>query len=168
MATTLHRAFSRHFSTGSVPMAPLTSSVSERKEALLEHSIHPGQQFSYTNGKNATDSAMIIDAMDLLHTRQFLASASSQATAILPILPPASENRVSQPMDLGIGKHRIPSPKRATCLFISILWKKRRLLQTHSVFHPAYSRKERSEQTAQGHSHLCQRDRMGLSFCCWR
>ncbi len=35
------------------------------KEVLLEHSIQPFQQFGYTVGKNATDSAMIIDAMDL-------------------------------------------------------------------------------------------------------
>ncbi|MFX7879241.1 NYN domain-containing protein, partial [Acinetobacter baumannii] len=38
------------------------------KECLLSHSIQPIQQFRYTVGKNATDSAMIIDAMDLLYT----------------------------------------------------------------------------------------------------
>ncbi len=38
------------------------------KEILLRHSIQPIQQFQYTKGKNATDSAMIIDAMDLLYT----------------------------------------------------------------------------------------------------
>ena len=36
------------------------------KEVLLEHSIQPMQQFAYTTGKSATDSAMVIDAMDLL------------------------------------------------------------------------------------------------------
>ncbi|UMA65136.1 NYN domain-containing protein [Roseivivax marinus] len=41
------------------------------KACLLEHSIQPIQQFAYTVGKNATDSAMIIDAMDLLYTRRF-------------------------------------------------------------------------------------------------
>jgi uncharacterized LabA/DUF88 family protein len=41
------------------------------KEVLLEHSIIPIQQFGYTSGKNATDSAMIIDAMDLLYTERF-------------------------------------------------------------------------------------------------
>ena len=41
------------------------------KEVLLEHSIQPMQQFAYTRGKNATDSAMIIDAMDLLYTAKF-------------------------------------------------------------------------------------------------
>jgi uncharacterized LabA/DUF88 family protein len=38
------------------------------KDELLEHAIQPIQQFAYTKGKNATDSAMIIDAMDLLYT----------------------------------------------------------------------------------------------------
>lgn len=41
------------------------------KDTLLEHSIQPVQQFMYTTGKNATDGAMIIDAMDLLYTSNF-------------------------------------------------------------------------------------------------
>ena len=41
------------------------------RERLLEHSIVPIQQFAYTTGKNATDGAMIIDAMDLLYTGRF-------------------------------------------------------------------------------------------------
>ena len=41
------------------------------KEVLLQHSIQPMQQFAYTKGKNATDSALIIDAMDLLYTNNF-------------------------------------------------------------------------------------------------
>jgi hypothetical protein len=41
------------------------------KECLLEHSIQPVQQFAYTTGKNATDGAIIIDAMDLLYTGRF-------------------------------------------------------------------------------------------------
>ena len=41
------------------------------KECLLEHSIQPIQQFAYSKGKNATDGAMIIDAMDLLYTGRF-------------------------------------------------------------------------------------------------
>lgn len=43
------------------------------RECLLEHSIIPIQQFAYTTGKNATDGAMIIDAMDLLYTGRFSA-----------------------------------------------------------------------------------------------
>ncbi|USW58218.1 Putative NYN domain, MARF1-type, OST-HTH/LOTUS domain-containing protein [Septoria linicola] len=41
------------------------------RECLLEHSISPIQQFAYTTGKNATDGAMIIDAMDLMYTGRF-------------------------------------------------------------------------------------------------
>lgn len=41
------------------------------KSVLLAHSIQPIQQFGYTKGKNATDGAMMIDAMDLLYTGRF-------------------------------------------------------------------------------------------------
>jgi uncharacterized LabA/DUF88 family protein len=41
------------------------------KESLLQYSIQPIQQFGYTSGKNATDSVLIIDAMDLLYTGKF-------------------------------------------------------------------------------------------------
>lgn len=41
------------------------------RDTLLEHSILPIQQFAYTTGKNATDGAMIIDAMDLMYTGRF-------------------------------------------------------------------------------------------------
>ena len=51
------------------------------KSVLLEHSIQPIQQFRYTVGKNATDSAMIIDAMDLLYTRVLTVFVLYPATA---------------------------------------------------------------------------------------
>jgi len=56
------------------------------KKVLLDHSIQPIQQFAYTSGKNATDSALIIDAMDLLYTRRFdgfcLVSSDSDFTRL--------------------------------------------------------------------------------------
>lgn len=56
------------------------------RECLLEHSIVPIQQFAYTSGKNATDGAMIIDAMDLLYTGRFssfcLVSSDSDFTRL--------------------------------------------------------------------------------------
>ena len=56
------------------------------KEVLLEQSIQPIQQFAYTKGKNATDIAMIIDAMDLLYTGNFngfcLVSSDSDFTRL--------------------------------------------------------------------------------------
>ncbi|QIW95106.1 hypothetical protein AMS68_000624 [Peltaster fructicola] len=56
------------------------------RNCLLEHSIVPIQQFAYTTGKNATDGAMIIDAMDLLYTGRFssfcLVSSDSDFTRL--------------------------------------------------------------------------------------
>lgn len=60
--------------------------LSQWKQALLEHSIEPRQQFAYTTGKNATDSSLIIDAMDLMYTRRFdgfcLVSSDSDFTRL--------------------------------------------------------------------------------------
>ena len=63
------------------------------KDALLNNSIIPIQQYSYTTGKNATDSAMIIDAMDSAVCGQcgWLCIVSSDSD--LPALPPAARSR---------------------------------------------------------------------------
>jgi hypothetical protein len=59
------------------------------KSVLLEHSITPIQQYGYTYGKNATDSAMIIDAMDILYSGNVEGFALCPATATLrDWLPP--------------------------------------------------------------------------------
>ena len=50
------------------------------EECLHEYAIRPVQQFDYTKGKNATDAAMIIDAMDLLYTQQLDAFATVSST----------------------------------------------------------------------------------------
>jgi hypothetical protein len=59
---------------------------SQWKKALLKHSISPVQQFAYTSGKNATDSSLIIDAMDLMYTQRFdgfcLVSSDSDFTRL--------------------------------------------------------------------------------------
>ena len=47
-----------------------TTNLHSWRAVLLEHAIQPVQQFRNTVGKNASDSALIIDAMDLLHTRE--------------------------------------------------------------------------------------------------
>ena len=65
----------------------LTSTrMTQWKQALLKHSINPVQQFAYTSGKNATDSSLIIDAMDLLYTQRFdgfcLVSSDSDFTRL--------------------------------------------------------------------------------------
>ena len=77
------------------------------KEVLLEHSIQPIQQFGYTRGKNATDSAMIIDAMDLLYTGKFdgfcIVSSDSDFTKL------ASRIRESGLFVYGFGEKKTPS-----------------------------------------------------------
>ncbi|KAI6779142.1 uncharacterized protein J7T54_007597 [Emericellopsis cladophorae] len=55
------------------------------KDQLLYHSIQPVQQFAYTHGKNATDSAMIIDAMDLLYSSRFDRLAGPQLGMVIGI-----------------------------------------------------------------------------------
>lgn len=83
------------------------------KDVLLEHSIQPIQQFAYTKGKNATDSAMIIDAMDLLYTSAFdgfcIVSSDSDFTKL------ASRIRESGLVVYGFGERKTPSPFVAAC-----------------------------------------------------
>ena len=83
------------------------------KDALLDNSITPIQQFSYTVGKNATDSAMIIDAMDILYTNSVegfcLVSSDSDFTRL------ASRIRESGLTVIGMGEKKTPTPFRKAC-----------------------------------------------------
>lgn len=83
------------------------------KEVLLEYSIQPIQQFAYTQGKNATDSAMVIDAMDLLYTENFdgfcLVSSDSDFTRL------AARIRESGLLVYGFGERKTPSAFRSAC-----------------------------------------------------
>jgi len=83
------------------------------KEVLLDHSIQPIQQFAYTQGKNATDSAMIIDAMDLLYTNTFdgfcIVSSDSDFTKL------ASRIRETGLFVYGFGERKTPSPFVSAC-----------------------------------------------------
>lgn len=83
------------------------------KEVLLEHSIQPMQQFAYTKGKNATDSAMIIDAMDLLYTDKFdgfcIVSSDSDFTKL------ASRIRESGLLVYGFGEKKTPDAFVSAC-----------------------------------------------------
>jgi uncharacterized LabA/DUF88 family protein len=83
------------------------------KEELLTHSIQPIQQFAYTHGKNATDSAMIIDAMDLLHLGRFdgfcLVSSDSDFTRL------AARIRESGSIVYGFGERKTPKSFVAAC-----------------------------------------------------
>jgi uncharacterized LabA/DUF88 family protein len=90
-----------------------TPSLSGWKSVLLEHSIQPVQQFRYTAGKNATDSAMIIDAMDLLYTKRFegfcLVSSDSDFTRL------ASRIREEGLLVYGFGERKTPKPFVSAC-----------------------------------------------------
>ena len=83
------------------------------KESLLQHSIQPVQQFMYTKGKNATDSAMIIDAMDLLYSGNFdgfcLVSSDSDFTRL------AARLRESGLTVYGFGEKKTPVSFVAAC-----------------------------------------------------
>ena len=83
------------------------------KDALLENSITPIQQFSYTTGKNATDSAMIIDAMDIMYTGSVegfcIVSSDSDFTRL------ASRIRESGLTVIGMGEKKTPVPFRKAC-----------------------------------------------------
>lgn len=91
-----------------------TSPVSASwKKFLNKHSIKPVQQFAYTTGKNATDSAMIIDAMDLLYTRRFdgfcLVTSDSDFTGL------AVRLREEGLQVFGFGEQKTPEPFRNAC-----------------------------------------------------
>ena len=89
------------------------------KEELLTNSIMPVQQFSYTTGKNATDSAMIIDAMDILYANDVngfcIVSSDSDFTRLV------SRLRESGKMVIGMGENKTPEPFRKACDKFTIL-----------------------------------------------
>lgn len=111
------------------------------KEELLQNSITPIQQFSYTHGKNATDSAMIIDAMDMLYTSELegfcLVSSDSDFTKL------ASRLRESGKMVIGMGEDKTPSPFRKACDIFTVL----ELLLEDNM-----EKEEREEKTAHHHT----------------
>jgi len=83
------------------------------KSILLEHSIQPIQQFAYTTGKNATDGAMIIDAMDLLNTGRFdgfcIVSSDSDFARL------AARIREQGITVYGFGERKTPRPFVTAC-----------------------------------------------------
>lgn len=92
------------------------------KGVLLENAINPIQQYSYTTGKNATDSAMIIDAMDILYSEKVngfcLVSSDSDFTKL------AMRLREAGMLVLGMGEKKTPEPFIAACdkfIYVEIL-----------------------------------------------
>ena len=92
------------------------------KNVLLEHAINPIQQYGYTTGKNATDSAMIIDAMDILYSGKVqgfcLVSSDSDFTKL------AMRLREAGMTVYGIGEKKTPNPFIVACdkfIYLEIL-----------------------------------------------
>ena len=83
------------------------------KACLLDNSITPMQQYSYTYGKNATDSAMIIDAMDILYSGNVdgfaIVSSDSDFTRLVARL------RESGMQVIGMGEQKTPKPFISAC-----------------------------------------------------
>lgn len=83
------------------------------KPLLLENALIPVQQYSYTTGKNSTDSAMIIDAMDILYSRRVegfvLVTSDSDFTRL------ALRLREAGMKVYGVGEKKTPTPFIAAC-----------------------------------------------------
>jgi hypothetical protein len=90
-----------------------TQTSSKWKQCLNRYAIKPVQQFAYTTGKNATDSTLIIDAMDLLYTKRFdgfcLVSSDSDFTGL------ATRIREEGLLVLGFGEKKTPEAFRNAC-----------------------------------------------------
>lgn len=90
-----------------------TPNMSTWKPILLENAITPIQQYSYTTGKNSTDSAMIIDAMDLLYGGEcegfVLVSSDSDFTRLATRLREAGKKVI------GMGERKTPEPFIVAC-----------------------------------------------------
>jgi uncharacterized LabA/DUF88 family protein len=92
------------------------------KNVLLENAITPIQQYSYTTGKNSSDSALIIDAMDLLYSKKVngfcIVSSDSDFTRL------ATRLREAGMLVIGIGEKKTPKPFITACdkfIYIEIL-----------------------------------------------
>jgi hypothetical protein len=90
-----------------------TQQLAGWKDQLLRHAIQPIQQFAYTKGKNATDSALIIDAMDILYAGNVegfvIVSSDSDFTRL------ATRLRESGHTVYGIGARKTPAPFVSAC-----------------------------------------------------
>jgi len=98
--------------------------LSKWKNLLLENAITPIQQYAYTTGKNATDSAMIIDAMDILYSGKVngfcLVSSDSDFTKL------ATRLREAGMQVIGIGEKKTPTPFIVACdkfIYVEIIRK---------------------------------------------
>lgn len=112
------------------------------KKVLNQHAIKPIQQFAYTTGKNATDSALIIDAMDLLYTHRFhgfcIVSSDSDFTCL------ANRIREEGLQVYGFGERKTPVSFRNAC---------NKFIFTEILF-PEHSKKRHPPIIRQSQNHL--------------
>ena len=113
--------------------------LSKWKAALLPHAIIPVQQFAYTKGKNATDMALVIDAMDLLYSGNFdgfcIVSSDSDFTRL------ASRLRESGLTVYGFGEKKTPEAFRKAC---------DKFIYTE-IFRPEKQRQEKEKNNGKNH-----------------
>ena len=116
------------------------------KAVLLDNSIIPMQQYSYTTGKNSTDSAMIIDAMDILYSRTVdgfcLASSDSDFTRL------AARLREAGMQVIGMGESKTPQPFISACnqfKYLDLLYEKKQ--EEAGAAESKTKKKERREKT---------------------
>lgn len=108
--------------------------LSKWKKILLENAIVPIQQYGYTKGKNATDSALIIDAMDILYSEKVggfcIVSSDSDFTRL------ATRLREAGMKVFGLGEKKTPSPFIVACdkfIYIEILKSKIDDIESESI-----------------------------------
>ena len=123
-----------------------TPNMATWKPILLENAITPIQQYSYTTGKNATDSAMIIDAMDILYTGEcdgfVLVSSDSDFTRLATRLREAGKKVI------GVGEKKTPNPFIVACdkfIYIEVI---RAAAKTKSAQPPEPEQPEPAPQKA--------------------
>jgi hypothetical protein len=125
-----------------------TNSMNSWKDILNFHAFQPIQQFRYTVGKNATDSAMIIDAMDIMHSGVVdgfcLVSSDSDYTRL------ATRIRETGIFVMGIGEKKTPKPFVNACdLFVyteNLVEEKRAQQQKRTQTHKTKKTKEEEEK----------------------
>ncbi|MGA9747289.1 MAG: NYN domain-containing protein [Nocardioides sp.] len=133
------------------------------KEAVNSHAIQPMQQFAYTTGKNATDSAMIIDAMDLLYTGNLdgfcLVTSDSDFTKL------ASRLREAGKTVYGFGEPRTPQSLVAACdkfVYLDVLRRADKPKEASEGETPAAAPVRRSTTELRGNAKLVRWLREGI------
>ena len=108
------------------------------KKLLLQNNLTPIQQFSYTQGKNASDSGMIIDAMDILYSKNCdgfcIVSSDSDFTRL------ASRLRESRMFVIGMGESKTPTSFKSACdtfKYLDVLLNAKRQAKAEPVNEPA-------------------------------